>query len=89
MTATRIQDYVNTFQTVFEGEPWFGDSIKAKLQDVTEPQAMTQPSGQHSIAELVAHMTYWRQPLIKKLEGDLGYKVFDGKVRIIGVPPKK
>lgn len=74
MTATRIQDFVNTFQTVFEGEPWFGDSIQTKLQDVSEAQAMTQPAGQHSIAELVAHMTYWRQTLIHKLAGDRDWK---------------
>ncbi|MDZ7646902.1 MAG: DinB family protein [Cytophagales bacterium] len=66
---------MNQFETTYEGKPWFGSSITKILSDVTEHMALWQPTeNAHSIAQLVWHMTYWRQPLIKNLEGDLAYK---------------
>jgi len=58
-----------------DGEPWYGESILTKLRDVSDEEAFTRPEERiHSIAELVAHMIYWRIPLVKRLEGDSTYK---------------
>lgn len=71
MTST----YINNFNLVYEKGAWFGDTYLEKLEDVTEKEAFTEPvKGLHTIAELVAHVTYWRLPIIKKLKGDKNYQ---------------
>jgi uncharacterized damage-inducible protein DinB len=67
-----IAHYIAQFKAVYDGEPWFGDSFKAKLKGVTEKQAFAKPNpGAHAIAELISHVIYWRTPLIKRLQNDL------------------
>lgn len=67
--------YINQFKQVYEKGAWFGDTYLEKLKDVTEQEAFTQPlEGFHSIAELVAHVTYWRLPIVRKLKGDKNYQ---------------
>lgn len=66
--------YLENFKEIYNGEPWLGESYAAKLSDVTEAEAFTQPvNNVHSIAELVAHVIYWRSPIIKKLKGEKDY----------------
>lgn len=68
-------NYITNFQQVYEKGAWFGDTYMEKLADVTEKEAFTPPmKGVHTIAELVAHVIYWRSPIIKKLSGDKEYK---------------
>lgn len=67
--------YINHFQAIYDGEPWFGDSFQEKLSGLTEAEAFRRPSPEvHAIGELVSHCIYWRQPLIKLLQGDTAYK---------------
>lgn len=67
--------YITHFQQIYEQGAWFGDTWLEKLEDITEKEAFTPPAkGFHTIAELVAHVTYWRSPLIKKLSGAKDYK---------------
>lgn len=67
-------NYINNFTLLYEKGAWFGDTYMEKLADVTEKEAFTQPvKDVHSIAELVAHVIYWRTPLIKKLRGETDY----------------
>lgn len=71
----QVTEIANQFATTYEGEPWYGSSISKILSDVTETVALWKPTeDSHSIAQLVWHITYWRQTLIKRLEGDLTYK---------------
>jgi uncharacterized damage-inducible protein DinB len=66
--------YTNKFNLVYESGAWFGDTYMEKLADVTEKEAFTPPmKGVHTIAELVAHVIYWRSPIIKKLKGEKDY----------------
>jgi uncharacterized damage-inducible protein DinB len=45
------------------------------LKRVTPAKAFWQPAeGAHSIAQITSHMIYWRQALIKRLNGDIEYK---------------
>lgn len=72
--ANRIQEYTYRFQSVYDGEPWFGESIQAKLARIHADDAFKRPlPGLHSVAELVSHMVYWRQSLTKRLEGEVTY----------------
>ena len=74
MNSESIIHYVNHFKEVYDGTPWYGDSIVSKLNDLTEALAFTRPREDvHSIAEVVAHMTYWRQSLISRLNHDTSF----------------
>ena len=55
-------------EEVYEGEPWFGRSVKALLKEVDAKTALIKPSGQHSILELVWHMINWKEFTISRLD---------------------
>lgn len=57
-------------KNTFEGDPWFGRSIKSLLKDVNESIAFEKPNNQHSILELLWHMITWREFTINRLLND-------------------
>jgi uncharacterized damage-inducible protein DinB len=60
----------------YEGDPWFGRSVKALLAEVNDRIAFERPNEQHSILELVWHMITWREFTISRLrreDKDLHY----------------
>lgn len=71
----KISRFAAQFSAMYNGKPWFGDSICQILKSITPAKAYWQPNdGAHSIAQITSHMIYWRQSLIKRLNGDLDYK---------------
>ena len=71
----RINQYTAQFITVYDGHPWYGDSIYEILGNITPAKVFWKPTETaHSIAEITSHMIYWRQALIKRLDGDIAYK---------------
>jgi len=71
----KLSQYISQFAVMYDGHPWFGDSICQILESVTPAKAYWQPTKDaHSIAQITSHMIYWRLALIKRLEGDLEYK---------------
>jgi uncharacterized damage-inducible protein DinB len=54
----------------FEGDPWFGRSVLALLNEVTEEIAFEKLNGQHSIVELIWHMINWKEFAINCLHPD-------------------
>lgn len=75
MNNESINKYVNRFREVYDGTPWYGENIVSKLNDLTGELAFTRPREDvHSVAEVVAHMTYWRQSLINRLNHDTSFK---------------
>ena len=65
---TEITFIVHQLEEVFNGDPWFGRSVKSLLSDVNEQTAFVQPEGQHSILQLVYHMINWRAFTINSLK---------------------
>jgi hypothetical protein len=61
----------------FEKEPWHGPSVKEVLEGITPEQSFKRLPESHSIIELVAHMASWRIFVVKKLKGDLDYRITD------------
>lgn len=51
----------------YEGEPWFGRSLKEILSEIDEGVAFEKPNGQHSILELLWHMITWKEFVIDRL----------------------
>ncbi|MBN8577179.1 MAG: DinB family protein [Cytophagales bacterium] len=75
MTNKQIIELVAQFKSNYEGEPWFGNSMREILNEVSPEIAFGTPTKKaHSLAQIVWHMVYWRQSLIKRLAGDIGYK---------------
>ena len=65
-----------SLKLAYNGEPWPGVSLMDILQNVTEEQAFKKPlPNAHSIAELVAHITAWRDFAWKKLSGDNDFDI--------------
>ena len=74
-TRTKIKNYVRQFDQLYSGGSWQDESFEAKLRDVNEETALMRPlPGIHSIAEIIWHSLYWRTVLIKRMEGDFGYR---------------
>ncbi|MBL7845834.1 MAG: DinB family protein [Cyclobacteriaceae bacterium] len=64
-------EWIKRLDRIYQGEPWFGESFQAKLKNVSEAQAFQRPAANaHSIAEIVAHMTFRRKAIIAQLVGD-------------------
>lgn len=64
---SQIKIVTNQFATLYNGEPWYGNSIARILENIPEESAFWKPTeGAHAIAQIVWHMIYWRQSLVKK-----------------------
>jgi uncharacterized damage-inducible protein DinB len=75
MNNARILRYANHFREIYDGSPWYGDNIVTKLDNLNDDTAFARPvEGMHSVAEVVSHMTYWRQSLISRLEKDSSFR---------------
>lgn len=60
----------------FEGEPWYGQSVMRKLENV--PYVIgykTCIPESHSVAEIVAHLIAWKSLVVEKLEGNTDYEI--------------
>ena len=67
---TEILKLAEQIKEAYEGEPWFGKSATQLLLDTLESEAFEQPTGQHSILELVWHMINWKSFVINRLRKD-------------------
>ena len=77
---TEILQITEQLKDAYEGDPWFGRSVKSLLKDVDESIAFEKPKGEHSILELLWHIINWREFTINRLrEGDeISVKQFEG-----------
>lgn len=66
-----IEKLVIELDKAVNGDPWYGASLKAILQDVTYEQAVTKYNPNiHSIAEIVLHIYAWIEEVSSRLEGN-------------------
>ena len=54
----------------YEGQPWFGRSVKEILSEIDESIVFEKPNGQHSILELIWHMITWKEFTINRIRND-------------------
>ena len=65
---SRIYSYLEQFNQVFNGNPWLDESFSKKLDDLSDEQVFSQsPGHNHSVAEVVSHITEWRKEIIRRL----------------------
>ena len=67
MTRNEI---IDQFNEVYEGAPWYGNSVSTYLQSVKPEHLSIKIGNGHSIGQIIAHMITWRKFVIRKLEGD-------------------
>ncbi len=66
-----INNYISEFETVFNGEPWYGKSLMAVLKDADPKDVFKkQKNNGHSAYEITNHLYAWRDLLVKRLNGD-------------------
>ncbi|MEO1450731.1 MAG: DinB family protein [Bacteroidota bacterium] len=65
-----------SFRALQTGPAWHGPSLEDLLKDISAEEAAAHPyEGQHSIWELVLHLTAWRQFATHRLQGKHDYEV--------------
>jgi hypothetical protein len=64
-----IKSLVSRIENVNSGEPWFGRSVFAILDDVNPKNANRKPGGSaHSLVELIWHMNTWAGFTLQRIE---------------------
>jgi uncharacterized damage-inducible protein DinB len=63
-----IQYIIMLLKRTYDGDPWFGLSIKKVVGEVDAKTALQKPNQQHSILELIYHMLNWREFVISRLQ---------------------
>jgi uncharacterized damage-inducible protein DinB len=77
--SKEINNYIREFETIYNGEPWYGKSLMAVINDADPEDVFKKaclPDGQekptaHSAYEIVHHLYAWRDLLVKRLNGDV------------------
>jgi uncharacterized damage-inducible protein DinB len=70
-----LDHYIRQLNDLYDGEPWYGDSLLDKLDAFSPEMAFAVPApGVHSIAQIVAHMLVWRRVLIEHLKGNTQFR---------------
>lgn len=64
---TRVESLLKELQDVYDGEPWYADSLRATLDGVDEAKLHERPR----IAELLAHITSWIEVTNRRLDGEV------------------
>ena len=74
-----IQYISGLLQKTYDGDPWFGRSVKKVVAEVDAKTSIQKPNQQHSILELIYHMLNWREFVISRLQSgnDKPIKYFD------------
>jgi len=66
-----INNYISEFETIYNGEPWYGKSLMAVLENAKPTDVFKkQNSHGHSAYEVAYHLYAWRDLLTKRLNGD-------------------
>ena len=62
---------------VYDGDPWYGPSVKTVLNEIDDRYAGLKTGESHTVIEIIFHMIAWRNYVAQTLEGNLDYKVTD------------
>lgn len=67
---------IRSLSEIFEGEPWYGESVMRKLENV--PYVIgykTCIPESHSVAQIVGHLIAWKTYAIEKLKSNDSYTI--------------
>ncbi|WP_165499056.1 DinB family protein [Gramella sp. KN1008] len=67
---------IRSLSEIFEGEPWYGESVMKKLENVPYKIGYeTCVPDSHSVAEIVGHLISWKSFAAEKLNDNNGYDI--------------
>ncbi len=71
-----IKDFIKSYQELFSGETWYGNSILKSLEDVPLEFWNEKPRNtKNTIAEIVCHIIDWRYFVIEKLKENASFDI--------------
>ena len=71
-----IEFFCKTYNEVFKGEPWFGDSLVGSLQNIPLENWSKKPKDtSNSIANIVYHIIDWQYFVIEKLKDNAAFDI--------------
>jgi uncharacterized damage-inducible protein DinB len=66
-----LQSIIHNMKSTLEGEPWFGRSVYAILDEINPSITFKKPNkNSHSLIDLLYHMNTWAEFTLKRIEGD-------------------
>ena len=69
----RISDLVGQMTEVQSGEPWIGSNFNKKMKSISEDNFFRRPmEHMHSVAEIISHLTTWRNETLLKMKAGKG-----------------
>ncbi len=67
---TLINEHIRHLNELTRGDAWLDESFQKKLRPVDESNAFLRPMPDlHSVAELISHMTEWKNSVLSILKG--------------------
>lgn len=70
----KINEFIRSLSEAFEGEPWYGDSVMRKLENLPyEVGYKTCIPESHSVSQIVGHLIAWKKLAIEKLKNNEEY----------------
>src|ERR1043166_1294306 len=63
----RVESLLKELNDQYDGEPWYGDSLRQALDGIDESRLRERPR----IAELVAHITSWIEVTNRRLDSEV------------------
>lgn len=73
-----INHIIEQFTEIHTGKPWIGSSYERKLKEIDPDSAFVRPlEGMHSVAEILSHLTLWREEALLKVRTGTGSKTDD------------
>lgn len=72
----KTQSLIRSLSEIFEGEPWYGESVMRKLENV--PYVIgykTCIPESHSVAQIVGHLIAWKKYAVEKLKSNQSYDI--------------
>ncbi len=70
---------VEQLQRAYNGDAWYGPSLRSALEGVDARQAVARPEpNRHSICEIVLHVTAWTREVTRRLRVGIAQEPADG-----------
>ena len=70
---------VEQLQRAYNGDAWYGPSMRGALEGVDARQAVARPEpNAHSICEIVLHVTAWTREVTRRLRSGVAQEPADG-----------